>query len=735
MEARTARISDSFLGRQGLRLAVALAIQFSIAGVAGAATYHNGTSLVRQTIDESQRVSMAGHLKPQARPEADAGMVSSSMSMSQMQLVFRRSPAQNRALRGLLAEQNDRNSSNYHQWVTPAQFGAQFGASDSDIAAAAAWLSSKGFKVGSVPAGHTYLPFSGNASQAQDAFQTEVHYFNVGNRKHFAPISNPSIPVALGDLVAAIGGLNDFQPKPNVSVKHTGAQADFTTVDGDHHVVPGDIAAIYNLNTLYQSGINGAGVTVAIAAQSDVDPTVTQAYWTATGAAPSPLLISIPVPADQGGVDPGQTNDGNETEAYLDTELVGGLAPAATIVLVRDQSAVYAAQYAVESNLAPVLNISFGACEHDLGNDGNSQVAAIYQQAAAEGITVVVSSGDQGVATCDTPLAFTSGQGVVTGLSVNGLASTPFNVAVGGTDFNLTQPQNWSANNDPVTLASAQSYIPEDVWNTSCANPDYVSYLGEPSAEAFCNSQTASDLGLNEIGGGGGGLSGCAFLSSDGACVGGYPQPVWQQGVYGISATGTRSVPDIALLADDFLVCDQEQACDPNNSGYVVLQGTSGAAPTMAAMVALADQLSGPQGNLNPLLYALGSAQYGTADAPNQDSLNACNASNGAGIGSNCIFNDVTAGSTAQPCSVDEYTGAPSGSLPLGSCFSQPGDALGTVQLNGVDVFPAAYGYDLATGLGSLNGSNFVIATYQIEHGLAAQGQAQAQANAPRTFR
>ncbi len=715
MEAHRASKTPSSYSFRRLRIqaAVALALQCSIAGAVNIA---NDSSMVNQAVDESQRITMAGHLKPQARPEADAGRVDDSMPMAHMQFVFRHSREQHKALRNLLAEQNDKSSRNYHKWLTPAQYGDQFGASDNDIAVASAWLTSKGFTVGAVPAGRAYLPFSGNAAQAQEAFRTEVHYFNVGGRRHFAPASNPSIPAALGNLVIAVSGLNDFQPKPNFSVRQTGARPDFTTVNGGHHVVPGDLANIYNLNPLYHNGINGTGVTVAIAAQSDVDLTVTSAYWAATGATPSPSLISIPVPADQGGVDPGQTNDGNETEAYLDTELVGGLAPAATIVLVRDQSAVYAAQYAVESLIAPVLNISFGACEHDLGTDGNSQVAAIYQQAAAEGITVVVSSGDQGIATCDTPLGFTPGQGVVTGLSVNGLASTPYNVAVGGTDFNLTQPQAWSAYNDPTTLASAQGYIPEDVWNISCANPDYVSYTGAGSAEALCNSQTAADYGLNEIGGSGGGLSGCSFLSADGACAGGYTRPSWQQGVYGIQASYTRTMPDVALLADDFLVCDQELACDPNNGGYVVLQGTSGAAPTLAAMVALANQVSGPQGNLNPLLYALAGSQYGTPDAPNLDAIFACNAGNGTAIGPNCIFNDVTSGSNAQPCSVDQYTGAPLGSFPMGSCFSRPGDTLGTVQLNGADVFPAAYGYDAATGLGSLNASNFVIATYELEH-------------------
>jgi subtilase family serine protease len=694
-------------------MAAIVTLQCSMASAVALAD--SGLSRVNGNVDDAERIVLGGHLSPKARPQLDAGAVPGSLAMSKMQLVFKRSSAQDQSLQALLADQQDKNSPRYHKWVSPTQFGAQFGASDRDIASASAWLRSQGFTVGAIPAGHGYLPFAGTAAQAQHAFQTELHFFNVNDEQHFAPVLDPSIPAALQDLVQAVAGLNDFHAKPNSSVRRGSVDPSFNTGNGGHLVVPADIATLYNFKPLYGYGITGTGVNVAIAAESDIDPNVARQYWSAVGVNHNQRLYSIAVPSNVGGTDPGQTNDGNETEAYLDVEIVGGLAPGAQIVLVRDTSARAAAQYAIEENIAPVLNISFGSCEHDLGSDGNAIVESAYQQAAAQGITVLVSSGDQGIATCDSSLGFKAGDAVVSGLSVNGLASTPYNVAVGGTDFNPIYAQNWAARNNSFSLSSAQSYIAEDVWNNSCANPIAVERYGAQSAFAFCNSQTAVEAGLNKIAGGGGGLSGCTVQTASGRCQSGYPQPAWQMGIYGSAAYGARAMPDVALLADNWLVCDQSVPCSPATGGDVILQGTSAAAPTMAAITALLDQIAGSQGNLNPLLYYFGGLDYGSPQQPNLLGLYLCSANFGAQVAPICVFRDVSAGSIAQPCNVDQYTGASGGSAPLGTCVYRTGDALGVVEINGVQVYAAASGYDLASGLGSLNATNFVAFSYYLE--------------------
>jgi len=711
---RLRQISRSLLQRRAVQVAAVVTLQCLMAG--GVALADSGLSRVNGDVDDAERILLGGHLSPKARPQLDAGIVPGSMAMSKMQLVFKRSSAQEHSLQALLADQQNKSSPRYHKWVTPTQFGAQFGASDRDMASASAWLRSQGFTVSAIPAGHGYLPFAGTAAQAQHAFQTELHFFNVNDEQHFAPVSDPSIPAAFQDLIQAVAGLNDFHPKPNSSVRRGNADPAYNAANGNHLVVPADVATLYNFTPLYGYGITGTGVNVAIAAESDIDPNVARQYWSAVGADHNQRLYSIAVPSNVGGTDPGQTNDGSETEAYLDVEIVGGLAPGAQIVLVRDTSARSAAQYAIEQNIAPVLSISFGSCEHDLGSDGNAIVESAYQQAAAQGITVLVSSGDQGIATCDSSLAFKAGDAVVSGLSVNGLASTPYNVAVGGTDFNPSYAQNWSARNNSFTQSSAQSYIAEDVWNDSCANPIEVARYGAQSAFAFCNSQAAVEAGLNKIAGSGGGLSGCSVQTASGRCQSGYPQPAWQLGVYGSAAYGTRAMPDVALLADNWVVCDQTVVCSPTTGAAVVLQGTSAAAPTMAAITALLEQISGAQGNLNPLLYYFGASDYGSPQQPNLLGLYACSANFGAQVGTACVFHDVSAGSIAQPCNVDQYTGAPGGSTPVGTCVYRRGDALGVVELNGVQVYAAGTGYDLASGLGSLNATNFVAFSYYLEN-------------------
>ena len=160
------------------------------------------------------------------------------------------------------------------------------------------------------------------------------------------------------------------------------------------YVGPTDFAIMYNLQPAYQQGITGAGVTIAIAAQSDLDSSVLRTFWSAFGVSgpsfglPAQQFTSMPVP---GGSDPGETKDGNEDEAYLDTEILGALAPGAQLILVRDADAMNAAQYVIDQSLAAILNISFGECESAQASS-NSQINSLYQQAVTEGITITVST-------------------------------------------------------------------------------------------------------------------------------------------------------------------------------------------------------------------------------------------------------------------------------------------------------------------------------------------------------
>jgi hypothetical protein len=670
-------------------------------------------------------VSLRGHVHALAQPRFDLGEAPDSLALHGLELVIAKTAAQERSLGRLLAAQHDPQSPQYHHWLTPAGFGARFGASAATLAALSQWLQASGLQVDAPPASRARLAFHGTRAQVEAALHTAIHLFRVGGEQHYSNVSDPQVPAALAPLIMAVSGLNDFYPRSTLDSRRatsaiSGARPRTTYDAGlENFVGPGDFAVMYNLLPLYKAGITGSSVTIAVAGQSDINTTVSSAYWTGFGLT-APQFSSIPVP---GGTDPGQTNDPNETEAYADVEISGSLAPGANILLVRDKNAMNAAQYVIDQNLAAVLNISFSACESSSGAS-NGTVSALFQQAASQGITVTVSSGDSGVAGCAT--AATQGQLSTSGFAVSGLASTPYALAVGGTEFDPTQAQDWGTANAPGTLANAQAHIPEMVWNDSCADPVWAQALDFASTSVFCNTQTykGQPNPFLEVAGSGGGLSSCLALSNN-VCQGGYAQPSWQAGIAGTQGFRTRAVPDVALVAEDWIICSYDVAsCNPAVQADVELGGgTSVAAPAMAAIVALLDQQAGRQGLINTQLYALATAEYGTAQAPNA-SASACSASLGITVGAGCVFYNVTAGSNATPCQVSGYSAA--ASLPASTCAAPAGDANGIMETGSSPQYPAGTGYNLATGLGSMNVANLVLAIYlPAPSGLSARSSGQ----------
>ena len=684
----------------------------------------------------SRLVSLPGHVHPLAQPQFDMGEAPGSLHLPALELELAKTPAQTQALERLLAAQQDPKSPQYHRWLTPAEYGARFGASNATVATLSQWLEANGFAIDAPPASRSWLGFHGTKAQVEAAFHTQIHLFRVNGVEHFANVSDPQLPAKLATLITGIRGLHDFYPTPGVRVQPArpplpAAQPQVGyLVNGkqENLVGPGDFAVIYNLTPLYQGGGNGGGVTIAIAGQSDIELTNASDFWNGFGLA-TPQFHSIPVP---GGQDPGETKDGNEDEAYLDVEIAGALAQGAAILLVRDKGALTAAQYAIEQNLAAVLNISFGACESSLGS-GNSAVSSLFQQAAAQGITVTVSAGDSGVAGC-VAKAKQGAQGdlATSGFAVNGLASTPYALAVGGTDFDPTQAQDWATSNATGTLANALAHIPEMVWNDSCANPIGAQLLNFASTDVFCNTATLNGQPnpFLQVLGGGGGFSSCITVS-DNACAGGYAPPSWQSGVAGIQGFGSRVVPDVSIIAAHWITCSYEIAsCDPTTGNIGVAEGTSAAAPSVAAIIAILDQgmstpasPDGRQGLINPLLYGLAAVEYGSPQSPN-NAASTCSASLGSSIGADCIFYNVIAGSNAMPCEVSAYNEA--GSIPASTCVSASGGANGIMEINSVGQYLAGSGFNLASGLGSINAANLVLAIYlPAPSGLAARASGQ----------
>jgi subtilase family serine protease len=610
--------------------------------------------LITEALDESRLTVLKGNTHPLARREFDLGTAPASLPMERMLLVLKRSDEQETALRKLLDDQQDKNSPHYHKWVTPEQFGAQFGPTDGDMQMITSWLQSHGFQVGSTK-GRTVLEFSGSASQVKEAFHTSIHKYVVNGEQHWANANDPSIPAALAPAVAGIKTLHNFLKKPMVHMaeKYVPAKLvaksrpEFTSGSGLHALTPDDYRVIYNS---MNSPFSGLGVTIAVVGRSnlfnggqDVSD-FRNVFGVAGGGNGLTIILNGP--------DPGDIGDGDELEATLDASWSGALAPSANIDFVVSGSTNttdgidLSELYIIENNLGAIMTESFGICEANVTPGDAQGISLLAEQAAAQGITYMVSAGDTGAAGCDN-LGETTAVG---GISINVLASNPFTVAMGGTLFNEhgQDATYWGTTNGSA-LGSALAYIPEDAWNETCTTQ---CQQGQPPLAA----------------------------GSGGASIY-FQKPPWQSGVTGTSSDTVRDIPDISLTSaghDFYLLCLQA-SCVPDSQGFVSFAGvlgTSAAAPSFASVMALVDQSQGgPQGVANYVLYPLALAQ--------QTAGTKCDASNtSTPPNSACVFNDVTSGNISVP----GEAGYPSG------------------------VYAAAAGYDMATGLGSVNVANLVTA-------------------------
>jgi subtilase family serine protease len=682
-------------------------------------------SRVLQAVDDARLTTLSGNIHPLARPEFDQGALADATPLRRMVLVLQRSPEQESALQQLIDQQQDKTTSTYHQWLTPETFGAAFGPTDRDLSAVTAWLSSRGFTGIQVNAARTRIEFNGTAGAVHSAFRANMHRYAVNGDERFANASEPSIPAALAPVIAGIASLNNFPRRAqshkvgnfrrDLAAAHTTQSPDqalsapqpaFTVNESgttSYGVTPYDFATIYNVLPLWNAStpIDGTGQTIAIVGQTDINPAdfvnFRKLFSLPLGNTATPTGTQY-LNIIYNGPNPGI--NGDEGEADIDTQWAGAVARGATIDYVVSQGTEVtqgtdlSAIYIVDNNLAPVMSYSYGQCELFLGTSGNAFYKALWQQAAAQGITVLVPSGDSGAAGCDNAGV----QGASGGLAINGLASTPYNISVGGTDFYMPNGGTpyWNPANNATTQASAKGYIPETPWNESCSNSVFNTshnFYGQ-TPEQVCNSSTAAGEGLLSVVGAGGGASACIQSngSSSSSCKGGYPKPSWQTGT-GVPADGVRDTPDVSLFSSAgffgafYVVCQQSnggngQPCSLSNfAGY---GGTSVSAPALAGILSLVNQKTGSrQGNANYVLYNLAGQQSKAGTA--------CNSAAAPAAG--CVFNDLTTDTIAMPC----VKGTPNCTV------TNSGDRYGV--LSGYASTP---GYDLATGLGSVNAANLV---------------------------
>ena len=570
-----------------LRLIRRLAFPAATALLSFTATLHAAVPNRIGSLSGSGTATLAHTIPARAFRSADLGPVTPDRVLPSVTLHFNQSAAQQTALNQLMIDQQNPGSPRYHQWLTPAQYGAQFGLSSSDLAKVSAWLTGKGLRVTAIAPSLNNISVSGTVAQVQAAFGVSIHNLSENGEKHISNVNDPVLPPALVDVVNGVTGLNDFALKPRARTR-TIANPKFTSsVSGNHFMAPGDFYTIYDLNPLFNSSINGSGITIGVMGQTDISLSDVAAFRAASGLsanAPTVKLLSA---------DPG-TSTNDLPEAQLDVEWSGATAPNASILYVNSASSVggviNSLVTSITTNLAPILTISYGDCESGWGLSNLTMLNQYFEQANVQGQTIVGPAGDSGATDCDY-----SSTTAADGLAVDFPASSPFVTGAGGTMLNEGTGSYWNASNG-TNSGSATGYIPEAVWNeTSTANG---------------------------IAAGGGGVS--SFFS----------KPAWQVG-NGVPSDLSRDVPDIALDAayihDGYLYCVSGSCVDGyryTDQSLSVVGGTSVAAPSFAGILALLEQHVGSRlGNVNPQLYGLANSTY-----------------------YNNVFHDITAGNNESPC-------------------------------------------------------------------------------------
>lgn len=506
---------------------------------------------------------------------------------------------------------NDRNSPYYRQYLTPSQVSEYFGASAAQVDAVTAQLRSEGLTVGTVSADGMFLPVSGTVAQAEHAFGVTIAGYQAAGRKFYANTTSPTVSSAISGDISRIVGLDNVAyavprytdskltvkaPAAAVTSKVTNKassvgtcsdiisswnayNADYGTdlQEGSGYYTADEVGAAYGISPEVASGNDGTGVTVAVFELESYDAAGVADIDSCYGHNNSVTEVKV----DGGPSAAANQNTDTGIESALDIENIANLAPGASIIdyagpdsdIASDTDVLNTYEAIFNQDKASVVSSSWGLCE-PLAQAGGSTVQAaenaLFEQAAAQGQTVVAASGDSGSTDC---YGDSDSSAINSGLSVDDPASQPFVLGAGGTNMTGT------------------SSFPQTVWN-DCFDPTDASTCGS----------------------GGGGVSNTwpAQSYESGLSPSGYTAHCAKA-----STTGCRGVPDVSALADpaDGYVIEEVASGTGTTTAeyYNIIGGTSGAAPVWAAVFALADSSSqcktnGGAGFVNPNLYAAGKA-------------------------------------------------------------------------------------------------------------------------------
>jgi subtilase family serine protease len=746
------------------------------AATAPSAPYVNEAPRVTQTTDARRLTTLAHSHAAFVDHTTAVKDPAGSVRLSHLQLILKPSSQRQAAREAMIASQHNPQSAQFHQWLTPQQFGARFGVLDGDIAAVTAWLASQGFTVNQVYPNKTQIDFSGTVAQVNQAFHTSERVYTLGAGTFLANAGDISIPAALEPVVRGVMGLSNPRAATAGAKPRTahwdalgkrmvadrpgkGATSQAVQVGRDpglRALVPNDLMTMYGIRDIRANGVTGKGITIAVVADSNMQPddwtNFTQTFNLARFGGSFSQIHPAPATGDNNCFDPslqiGHEQD-DAANTLLAAEWATAIAPGAHVevascsffVLDDEGDAVgyptnyFGGVFLAANNLvnAPadrpdIISASDGGFLYLTGEyftDAASKAAidTMWAQADAEGISVFVASGNSGSDNSFNGSIMSTYPGL-SAIDANALATSPHVTAVGGTDtadmLDGTSSRYFAAT-PSVVGGSALSYVPEIPWNQSCGNGVAAKAAGYSSVIAFCQSSLVFDPQG-------------AYVTSFGTSGGPSminAKPAWQRNVFNAAKDQSRDLPDVALFAGSYgdhtyvITCTAAYPCSTDFTGSVALgAGTSLSSGMFAGIQALIDQgladrgVNPAQGNAAPVLYALARKQYGTAEQATANIAD-CSADKGASGTGNCVFHNITRGSNSTQCYFfnSKYID------PLENCFvyATVGNGLINVGLRTNDAEPTSYGvsnkaytarpgWSFAAGLGSVDAKNLLIA-------------------------
>lgn len=569
-------------------------------------------------------------------------------------------------LESFLEAVNDPSSLRYHHYLTVKQFSRRHGASLLQLAAASRYLKSQGFKVSGVSKNRLSLNVSGKVSQFENVFSTRMENYlssatdqnRLGMRTRFhRPANDIKLPTELAAAgVLGVEGLSnqykyhsheirrpdslkllDAQAKQSPSDSSGTSQANrslspfaqtsannvtATATGSPGNYTVGDVATRYKAGSLYDAGLDGSGVTIAVATYADFLPSDAQTYWNNIGLNTKPNRIRQ-VHVSGGGAYGSRAGTGETT---LDVQQAGGLAPFANIVVYdapnSGQGSLDLFQRIVSDNTADIVTYSWGTPEVAASSSSRRAQNNLFMEAAAQGMSLFVAAGDAGAYDLNRSWSAPPQNGQAADanrqynkvLTVDFPSSSAYMTAAGGTTL-------------PVTLAASCNGGRKNI-DVPSERPWAWDYLNDYYQQ--CQGLSPEDAYIFPVGGGGG----VSIYTS---------RPSYQQNIAGMQNTASgqrvtdyqtgrtyvrmpanfagRNVPDVSMNADPntgFMTYTTVDGGQGNGSG-----GTSFVAPQLAGLVALGVQDSGQRlGLLNPAIYRLLSNQGYGANAPYTDISN-----------------------------------------------------------------------------------------------------------------